>query len=119
MSTTKLPKSWPPTAREVLLEAARYYYREMKNPWPVPDVIMDRAIVLANRLLEERDREIREEAGPRWIDRWEAGRLDDEMRRAIQETYRRMSRGERAIRPRARAKKLEADIAESLARRQR
>lgn len=32
----KLPKSWPSTARDILLDAARYYYREMKEPWPVP-----------------------------------------------------------------------------------
>lgn len=121
MSTTaKLPKSWPPIARDVLLDAARYYYREMKDPWPVPDVIMDRAIEWANKELETRQKEIYEEASPRWIDRWESSQLDDEMKRAINETYRRMSRAERAIRPRkSGAKKkssaqLDADIAKVL-----
>jgi hypothetical protein len=76
----KLPKSWPPTARSILLDAARYYYREMKDPWPVPDVLMERAIEWANKELESRQQEIYDEASPRWIHRWESGKLDDEMR---------------------------------------
>lgn len=119
-SSVKLPKSWPPIARDVLLDVARYYYREMKEPWPVPDVIMERAIEWANKELGARQKEIYEEASPRWIDRWESGQLDEEMKRAIDEMYRRMSRAERVIRPRkSGAKKkssaqLEADIAEVL-----
>jgi hypothetical protein len=116
---TKLPKAWPPIARDVLVEAARLYHREMKEPWPVPDVIMERAIDYANRELERRQREIYEEATPRWITRWESGTLDAEMTRAIEEAYGRMSRGERAIRPQRRAKKkspaqLNAEIAQAL-----
>lgn len=125
MSTTaksraRLPKSWPPIARDVLLEAARYYYREMKEPWPVPDVIMERAIEWANRGLEARQKEIYEEASSRWINRWESGQLDEEMKRAIEATYGRMSRSERVIRPRKSGVKkkssaqLNADIAEAL-----
>lgn len=115
-----LPKSWPPTARDIVLDAARYYYRQMKEPWAVADVEMDSAIEWANQELVRREREIYEEASARWINRWEKGALDVEMKRAIEETYRRLSGAERAIRPRSGAtmkkssRQLEAEIAEVL-----
>ena len=111
-------KSWPPIARDIVLDAARYYYREMKEPWPVPDVIMERAVDWANQELTARQGAIYMDASSRWINRWESGKLDDEMRSAIEETYRRLSRAEGAIRPRAGARKtgrqLDADIAHAL-----
>lgn len=119
MIAAKLPKSWPPIARDILLDTARYYYREMKEPWPVPDVIMERAVEWANKEIDSRQREIYEDASSRWINRWESGKLDAEMRRAIEETYRRLSRAEGAIRPRAGARKksprqLDSEIAQAL-----
>jgi len=120
----KLPKSWPPRARAILLDAARFYYREMKEPWPVSDVIMDRAIEWANKEIEARQSEIYEDASSRWINRWESGKLDVEMKRAIEETYRRLSHAERAIRPRAGARKkspqqLDAEIAQAISGKRR
>lgn len=116
-----LPKSWPPIARRVLLDAARYYYQQMSEPFPVSDVAMEKAIEWANRELDARDREVREEASGRWIDRWESGQLDIEMKKAIEATYGKLRRAERGIRSRAGTKKksprqLDADIAESLAK---
>lgn len=116
-----LPKSWPPVARHVVLDAARYYYRQMSEPFPVSDVAMEKAIEWANRELDARDREVREEAGARWIDRWERGQLDIEMKKAIEATYGQLRRAERGIRSRTGTKKksprqLDADIAESLAK---
>lgn len=126
MTSRALPKSWPPVARDILLDAARYYYGEMKAPWPVPDVIMERAIDWANRQLDTRRQEIYEEAPSRWIDRWERGDLDAEMKKAIEETYRRLSRAERAIRSSrsegARKKprrQLDAEISQALSARRR
>ncbi len=116
-------KSWPPTARDVLLDAARFFYREMNEPFPVYDVNMDRAIEYANRELDRRQREIYEEASDRWINRWESGQLDAEMKKAIDEMYGQLRRGERAIRPQSvkkakkRGAKLDADIAQALAER--
>lgn len=110
-------KSWPPIARAVLLDAARYYYRQMKEPFPVPDVLMDQAVEWANDDLSRRDREIREEASDRWIDRWESGTLDAEMRKAIEETYRRLSRAERPISRKKTPRQLDTEIAHSLRRR--
>ena len=123
-TSAKLPKSWPPVARDILLDAARLYYREMKEPWPVPDVIMNRAVDWANEELDARQEEIYEDASSGWIDRWESGKLDAEMRRAIEETYRRLSRAESGIRPRAGARKksprqLDAEIAQAIARKQK
>lgn len=123
-ASVKLPKSWPPIARDIVLDAARYYYREMKEPWPVPDVIMERALEGANNEISRREREIYEDASPSWINRWESGKLDEEMKRAIEETYRRMSRAEGAIRPRAGAQKksgrqLDTEIANALASKRR
>src|SRR5262249_10893783 len=116
--TAKLPKSWPPTARDIVLDGARYYYRQMKEPFPVPDVIMEEVIEWANKEIAAREREIYEEASDRWINRWESGKLDAEMKSAIEETYRRLSRAEGAIRPRVGAKKspkqLDAEIASAL-----
>ena len=120
MTVAKLPKSWPPIARDILVDAARYYYRQMKEPWPVPDVAMDNAIEWANQELEARQKEIYEDASSRWINRWESGKLDAEMRRAIEETHRRLSRAEGAIRPRARKKspwQLDTEIAQALSTR--
>ena len=117
--SAKLPKSWPPTARDILLDAARDYYREMKEPWPVPDVIMERVIMEANDKIDARQREIYEGASSQWINRWESGKLDAEMKRAIEETYRRLSRAEGSIRSRAGARKksprqLDVEIAQAL-----
>ena len=121
-ASSKLPKSWPPIARDILLDAARDYYREMKEPWPVPDVIMERVIMEANDKIDARQREIYEDASSQWINRWESGKLDAEMKRAIEETYRRLSRAEGSIRSRAGARKkssrqLDAEIAQALSRR--
>ena len=121
-TSAKLLKSWPPIARDIFVDAARYYYRQMKEPWPVPDVAMNGAIAWANQELEARQKEIYEDASSRWINRWESGKLDAEMRRAIEETYRRLSRAEGAIRPRAGARKkslrqLDAEIAQALSAR--
>jgi hypothetical protein len=119
----RLSTSWPDVARDVLIEAARYYYQQMREPFPVPDVAMTRAIEWANDELARRDRDIREEASRRWIDRWERGALDAEMRRAIEDTYRRLSRAERGISPRSAAKKgtrqLDVEIAQALAERRK
>ncbi len=118
----KLPKSWPSTARHILLDAARYFYREMNEPFPVYDVNMERAVEYANRELERRQREIYEEASPRWIDRWESGQLDAEMKKAIDATYGSLRRAERGIRSHAVVKKkssaqLDAEIAQVLSER--
>jgi len=123
-ASSKLPKSWPPIARDILVDAARNYYREMKEQWPVPDVSMERAIEWANKEIDTRQREIYEDASSRWINRWESGKLDAEMRRAIEETYRRLSRAEVAIRPRAGARKksprqLDTEITQALSEKRR
>jgi hypothetical protein len=121
--SAKLSKSWPPTARHILLDAARYFYRQMNEQFAVYDAAMDDAIEWANREMEARQKEIYEEASSRWINRWESGKLDAEMRRAIDEMYGRLRRGERSIRPRSRVQKktppaqLNADIARVLAKR--
>lgn len=119
----KLPKSWPPTARRIVLDAARYYYREMSEPFPVPDVIMEQAIEWANKEMEVRRREIYEEASDRWIDRWESAKTDEEMKKAIDSTYDSLRRAERGLRSRSHAsvrkspRQLDAEIAQSLRRR--
>ncbi len=124
MATSKLPKSWPPIARDIVLDAARYYYRQMKEPFPVPDVIMEEVIEWAGKEIASRERDIYEQASDRWINRWESGKLDAEMKSAIEETYRRLSRAEGAIRPRAGAtkkspKQLDAEITNALAGKRR
>jgi len=119
--SAKLPKSWPPTARRILLDAAQFFYRQMNEPFAVYDVHMDEAVEWANKELEVRQREIYEEASPRWIDKWESGKLDAEMKKAIDETYGRLRRAERAIRSHSTAKKrprqLDAEIAQALSKR--
>jgi hypothetical protein len=121
MSTT-LRKDWPSTARRVVLDAAQFFYREMNEPFPVFDVNMDRAIEWANSELDRRRAEIYEEAGDAWIDRWESGKLDDEMKKAIDVTYGRLRRAQRGLRSHAVIKvikrtpaELDRDIAEVLA----
>ena len=122
--SAKLPKSWPPIAQRIVLDAARYYYQEMNEPFPVPDVAMEHAIEYANRELERRDREVREEASDRWIDKWERGSLDADLKKVIDETYGRLRRAERGIRSRSGARKksaaqLDVEIARALEGRQR
>ena len=120
----KLPKSWPPTVQRIVLDAARYYYQQMSEPWPVPDVIMEQAIEHAGREIESQQRYIYEEASPRWIDRWESGQFDADMKKVIDETYGRLRRAERGLRPRAgalkkRASQLDAEIVQALGSRRR
>jgi hypothetical protein len=106
----KLPKSWPPTARHILLDAARFFYREMNEPFPVYDVNMEHAVEYANRELEGRQREIYEEASLRWINRWESGQLDAEMKKAIGATYGNLRRAERGLRSHATVGKRAAEV---------
>jgi hypothetical protein len=114
----KLSKSWPAVARAIVLDAARYYYQEMNEPFPVPEVAMERALEWANTQLVDRERELEEEASSRWVDRWAHGLLDAEMKKAIEETYRRLGRAERGLRSHAVKKKspaqLDAEIAQAL-----
>ena len=121
MSAT-LRRDWPATAKRILLEASQFFYREMNEPFPVFDVNMDRAVEWANSELERRQKEIYEEAGDAWIDRWESGKLDDEMRKAIDATYGKLRRAERGIRGHAAvktksARQLDAEIARALRQR--
>ena len=121
MKSAKVPKSWPPIARGVLLDAARYYYQKMSEPWPAPDVLMEQAIEWANKELEARQREIYEEASPGWIKRWKSGELDAEMLKWIAATYGSLRGAERGIRAHAvkktRSRQLDAEISQVLARR--
>ena len=122
--SAKLPKSWPPTARHILLEAAQAFYRGMNEPFPVYDVEMERAIEYANEQLVRRESEIYEEASDQWVDRWESGKLDDEMKEAIAATYAKLRRAERGIRSRAGARKktprqLDAEIAQAISGKRR
>lgn len=124
MSTTTLPKSWPSTAQRIVLDAARYYYQQMNEPFPVPDAAMDKAIEWANRELDRQDREVREEASDRWIRRWESGQFDVDMKKAIEDAYGKLRRAERGLRSRAGARKkrpaqLDAEIASALAAKRR
>ncbi len=119
--STALRKDWPPTAKRIVLDAAQFFYREMNEPFPVFDVDMDRAIEWANSELERRQAEIYEEAGDAWINRWESGKLDEEMKKAIDATYGKLRRAERGLRSHATFKKsarqLDAEISQALRRR--
>lgn len=122
MMSDKLSKSWPPTARHILLDAARFFYREMNEQFPVYDVNMERAIEYAHRELEGRQSEIYEEATSRWINRWESGQLDAEMKKAIDATYGSLRRAERGLRSHAIVKKkssrqLDSEITQALSER--
>jgi hypothetical protein len=118
--TTQLA-SWPDVARAIVLDAARYY-RSMKDPFPVHDVIMERALEWANKEIASREREIYDGASVRWIHRWESGKLDDELKRAIEATYQQLSRAEKILRPRRSGPKksprqLDAEVAHALRQR--
>lgn len=103
MSTTtaSLPKSWPATARDIVLDAARFFYRQMNEPFAVYDVHMDEALEYVNREIDKQRRYIYEEASDRWINRWESGQTDAEVKKAIDATYGKLRRAERGIRPRS------------------
>lgn len=124
MSAPKLPRSWPPIARDVVLDAARDYYRQMSEPFPVPDVIMDSVVASAGEELDRRRDEIYEQATDRWIDRYESGEFDADMKKAIEETYGRLRRAERGLRSRAGARKksgrqLDIEIAHAIGRKRK
>jgi len=93
---------WPPTARDILVDAARFYHREMTDQWPVPEVAMERAIEYAERELYSHSNILYAEAGSRWINRWESGQLEAEMKRAIGKMYQRMRLAEKVIAPKRR-----------------
>ena len=121
---TAWKSSWPSSVRDAVIDGARYYYQQMSDPYPVSDVAMDRAVEWANREIDARQREIYEEATPRWIKRWESGQFEIDMRKAIEETYRRLRRAERGSSPRAGAAKkrpaqLDAEIAQAIGARRR
>jgi hypothetical protein len=119
-----MPKSWPPSVQRFVRDAARYYYQQMNEPFPVPDVAMERSIDWVNREITAQQQYIYEEASPRWINRWERGQFDADVKKVIDETYGRLRRAERGSRPRAgatkkRAARLDAEIAAALGSRQR
>lgn len=121
----KLPKSWPSTVRDILLDGARDYYRLMNEEWPDPAGAMDRVMESVNYELERRQEEIYEKASPRWLDRWERGEFEADIKKAIEETYRRLRRSEGGVvRSHASVRKknsqqLDAEIAQALRRRLR
>ena len=124
MASAKLPKSWPEAVQRIVLDGARWYYQQMNEPWPVPDVIMDQAIEHAVREIETQQRYIYEEASSQWIKRWESGQFEADMKKAIEEIYGRLSRAERGIKSRAgatkkRASQLDAEIAQAIGSRRR
>jgi hypothetical protein len=118
--SAKLPKSWPETVQRIVLDAARWYYQQVNEPFAVPDAVMDEAIEYAVREIEANQRYIYEEASTRWINRWESGQFEADMRKAIGEMHGRLRRAERGLRPRAagatkkRASQLDAEIAQAL-----
>lgn len=122
-SGTKLPKSWPPQVRDAVLDAARYYYQQMNEPFAVPDVEMEKAVEWASREIDGRQREIYEEASGRWIDRWESGEFEGDMKKAVEQIYSRLRRAERPFRGHATSQKkktgrqLDTEIAHALRRR--
>jgi hypothetical protein len=120
--SAKLSKAWPAVARSIVLDAARNYYQEMNDQFPVPDVAMEHAIAYANRELERRQGEIYEEAPSGWIKRWESGKLDAEMKKAIDAAYGSLRRAERGLRSHAIVKKkspaqLDVEITQALSAR--
>jgi hypothetical protein len=83
---------------------------------------MERAIEYANREIETRQHEIYEEASQRWINRWESGALDAEMKKAIDAMYGKLRRAERGIRRPAVKKsprQLDSEIANALSGKRR
>lgn len=103
--SAKLPKSWPPSVQRIVLDGARYYYQQMNEPFAVPDALMEQVIEHANREIQSQQRYIYEEASPRWINRWERGQFDADMKKAIEEIHGRLSRAERGRRSHARVKR--------------
>ena len=87
-SRALLPADWPDVGRRIVLDAARWYYQEMNKEWPVSDVLLESAVqdVGNNLEREDRDRAGRlqiEDVRPSWYARYESGKLDDEIKRAI------------------------------------
>jgi hypothetical protein len=83
-----LPADWPDVGRRIVLDAARWYYQEMNKEWPVADVLLESAVEDVGKNLEREDRDRAgrlqiEDVRPSWYARYEAGKLDDEIKRAI------------------------------------
>lgn len=81
-----LPRDWPDFARRVVLDAARWYDKEVHGEWAVPDVLLDEAVTDVGQHLERLERERGldfDDASETWINRYESGKLDDEMKAAI------------------------------------
>jgi len=96
----------------------------MNEPFSVSDVAMDQAIEYAVREIEAQQSYIYEEASDRWIDRWESGQFDADMRKVIDDMHGKLRRAERGLRPRAGARKkpasqLDAEIAQAIGSRRR
>lgn len=121
VTSRKFLTSWPPTARHIVLEASQFFYRQMNEPFAVYDVHMDEAVDFVNREIDKQQQYIYEEAPTRWINRWERGQTDAEIKKAIDATYGKLRRAERGLRSHAVVKKskdqLDAEIAEALAAR--
>lgn len=89
---TLLPADWPDAGRRVVEKAAREYDRAIDEDWAVPDIEMDAAIkeVYANleRIDNAFDAHYQHTAefdrDGTWYSRYESGRLDSEIRAAIQ-----------------------------------
>jgi hypothetical protein len=83
-SRALLPADWPDVGRRIVLEATRWYYQEMNKEWPVSDVLQERAVEDVNKDLEREDRAGQlADARASWYARYESGKLDDEIKRAI------------------------------------
>jgi hypothetical protein len=96
---TLLPADWPDVGRRIVLDAARWYYQQVNEPFAVPDVLVDQAVEEVLKDLEREDRAGGErarqinDARSSWVSRYESGELDAEIKDAIQAWSRSVRRG--------------------------
>lgn len=78
----KLAEDWPHRFKMEIKDEAAQYVSDLRGPWPVPDVLRERAV---RRLMKKFDRDVDSiEADESWWDRWESAGIEQEIEAALE-----------------------------------
>lgn len=81
-SLTPLPSDWPSRFASYVKDEAAHYASAQRSDWPDSEALLQRSIDRVVKRIEQ-DTDTIDTAADEWVDRWESGKLDDEIRAAV------------------------------------
>jgi hypothetical protein len=84
-----LPADWPPEYAQMVKDEGKEFFAAMTRPWAAHDAELDQAVEWVSRQIYEKVRYAEahaewDEFSEAWLERWERGETDAEIRQAIE-----------------------------------